>query len=420
MVTASSVGSPHDVHTLENSEAHDMSAPRSFLTRATPLGIALALAVLHACAGGSDEAGTEPTAESTGRLVIVGGALQADNEAVYRAVLDGRQGEGPICVVPTASGEPAASMRSAVERLDVHGGPATARGILLSTENPEQAQDPAVADELASCAGYFFTGGSQSRIVDVFLPDGDTTAAYRAVRRRWEEGAVVAGTSAGAAMMSRSMISGGSSEEAVEVGVADGPDADGVQLRPGMAFFEPMLDQHFLARGRIGRLLVAVSQPELPDVGIGIDENTALVVDGESAVVVGASGVVVVDGRAAERRTPTGATGLRVTLAGRGDVLDLRTYSVRQAADKMPLTADGAAPEPPADPFARWAFLHLIADLAASSAAEVTVEGTVTTLRIAKPSGFAASVIAAAGGVEGTPLGLSAGPFVVDLVAPGM
>ncbi|GIT51179.1 MAG: hypothetical protein Ct9H300mP15_13920 [Gemmatimonadota bacterium] len=81
------------------------------------------------------------------------------------------------------------------------------------------------------------------------------------------------------------------------------PDGDGVHTRgKGMGFFElGMLDQHFLARGRIGRLLVSTLQENSPQIGLGIDENTALVVDGDSAWVGGASGVVVVDGRSVQR-----------------------------------------------------------------------------------------------------------------------
>jgi cyanophycinase-like exopeptidase len=63
----------------------------------------------------------------------------------------------------------------------------------LSTEDPTQAEDPSIAADLASSSGFFFTGGVQTRVVDVFLPEGDTTEAHRAVWTRQQEGAVVSG-----------------------------------------------------------------------------------------------------------------------------------------------------------------------------------------------------------------------------------
>ena len=373
----------------------------------------LVLVVLQACAP------TDVRDGAPGRLVIVGGALQADNADVYETVLEAREGEGALCVIPTASANPGRSMDGAVERFIAYGGADAAKGILISTEDPSQARAPSVVAVLSTCSGFYFTGGAQSRIADVFLPAGDTTEAYRALWQRWREGAVVAGSSAGAAMMSRIMISGGSSGEAVAHGVAPEPDADGVFVRGGMGFFEPFLDQHFLARGRIGRLLVAVSRADLPQIGFGIDENTALVVDRDSAVVVGASGVVVVDARAAQSQASNRATNLRVSLAGAGDMIDLRSYEVRRGVGKSPVPSPATTLELPADPFARWALLHLIADLSRTSTREAVFTLPEAVLRITKADDFSAFMAAPDGGVEGTPLGLSAGPFRVDLVEPG-
>ena len=377
----------------------------------------LLAAVLQGC-GPSETQSHAEAAAAAGRLVIVGGALQRDNAAVYSAVVAGRAGDGPLCVIPTASSDPVEAIDGTVERLTEYGGSGSAKGVLLSTEHPERARDPAVASELVGCSGFYFTGGSQSRILDVFLPEGDTTEAYRALWQRWREGAVVAGSSAGAAMMSRVMISGGGSDDAVINGVADA-DVDGVRLRPGMGFFEPILDQHFLARGRIGRLIVAVIHAEAPPIGLGIDENTALVVEGDSAVVVGASGVVVVDGRVARVLESNRASDLTLRLAGAGDVIDLRTFEVRRGGEKTALPVEEAGMELPEEPFARWAFLHLIHDLASSSAVEASFDLSGATLRFIEAPDFSAAVSEMSGGVEETPFGLSAGPFRVELLGPG-
>lgn len=403
------------------------------LTR-TPIMALLALASLLGCGAevpGIGERGAEGGvavevglrdgsagnvgAPEPGRLVIVGGALDADNVAVYAAVLEGRSGDGPLCVIPTASSEPEESMAGMVADLDRHGGGGTAQGIPLPRDAPERARDPSVAAELQGCSGFYFTGGSQSRILDVFLPAGDTTAAYRAVRERWLEGAVVAGSSAGAAMMSSVMIAGGSSEEALRHGVTRSAEAEGVQLRAGMGFFEPIVDQHFLARGRIGRLVVAVTDPQSPGVGLGIDENTALVVDGATGSVVGASGVVVVDGREASVPAPGRPSGVRIELAGRGDVIDLRSLAVRREGQKEELELDDPPFVPGEDPFARWAFLETLDGLASTSASAAVFEVAGVALTIEESDGFSAAAHAPSGGVEDTPSGFSAGPFRVAL-----
>ena len=364
----------------------------------------------------SDSVSRDGGARTTGRLVIAGGGLQADNSAVYQSIVDARAGDGPLCVVPTASSDPEASMERAVATLTGYGGVGSVKGILISTENPSQAQDPSVVAEVRTCSGFFFTGGSQSRIVDVFLPGGDTTEAYRALWQQWQEGAVVSGSSAGAAMMSRVMITGASSADALTHAVRL-PDGDGVHIREGMGFFElGMLDQHFLARGRIGRLLVSTLQENSPQIGLGIDENTALVVDGDSAWVVGASGVVVVDGRSVQRTGPSRGLGLRMSLVGAGDLLDLRTLSVQRERTKNPMPVTETSIELPEDPFARWAFLHLMVDLASSSTQEATFALSDANLRVLEDEGFSASMAGPTGGIEGTPAGFSAGPFKVDLL----
>jgi cyanophycinase len=375
--------------------------------------------------GADAQAPSRPGAPgATGRLVIVGGALSRDNAEVYDAIFGGRLGEGPLCILPTAGADPAASMASAAEALARYAGETAVVGIPLSLEDPGKANDPAVAAEIGRCSGFFFTGGVQSRVLEVFLPEGDTTTAYRSLLRRWREGAVVAGTSAGAAMMARVMIASGGSAGAIERGVtsagapqseAEG-EGEGVTIQEGMGFYgDALLDQHFLARGRIGRLLVAVLATDSVPVGFGIDENTALVVDGDRGRVLGASGVVVVDGRRAARSSPTRGTGIRLALAGTGDVIDLRTLEVARAGEKIPLPVTGGALELPDDPFARWAFLGLLHGLAASSESEASFRLPGAVLFIREAPGFSAAVRSLQGGVEGAPYGFSAGPFLVDL-----
>lgn len=366
-------------------------------------------------------------AQEPGRLVIVGGGLSGANGAVYGAVLEGVARNGPLCVIPTASASPERSMRGQVARFEEHGGPGSAVGVLLSVEEPAAARDAGVVARLSTCGGFYFTGGVQSRITRLLRPGGVSTPALDAIRARHRQGALVAGSSAGAAIMSDPMIAGGGSAAALERGVVGG----GVSVEPGLGFFAGLTDQHFLARGRIGRLLVAVLELDGVHLGFGIDENTALVVDGTRAHVVGASGVVVVDGREA-RRAPDGhgGSGLRVSLLGAEDTFDLATRRVHVAAGKRPLPpatdvlaggADGeggpsgAGSLADADAlFERWRFLHLLDALGRTSIAEVHAPVGDYDVVLRKARGFTA--LAGEGeGVRGAPGGLSVGPLLVDV-----
>jgi cyanophycinase len=404
----------------------------------------------------------EPVALATpadpGRLVIIGGGLAADNEAVYRSILEARQGEGPICVIPTAGADPESSMESAVARFARWGGDGSVIGVFLPADDPDRADDPEVAEALRQCGGFFFTGGVQRRIVEVFRPDGRQTAAAAALFARWGEGAVVSGSSAGAAIMSDPMIGGGTSLGAFRSGGFSAP-VDGLSLEAGLGFVPDLLmDQHFLARGRFGRLLVAVLSDETPGFGAGIDENTALILEGTRAWVVGASGVVMVDARGAVRRAggheghaghdghhghePDAFEGVRVELLGPGDTMDLTTGEVTPAASKVALRDHSAEAHPPeaapgdglASPlFDPWVLLHTFAQWGGASpeawgsaaasnpvlpwVLETQIEGV--TLRFESGDGFrglgfAPETPGVMPGVRGTPAGLSVGPVWVS------
>jgi cyanophycinase len=323
-------------------------------------------------------------------------------------------------------------------------------GIWITTENMEAASQPAVVDSITACSGYWFVGGVQDRIVQTFRPPTGDTPGYAALMRRWNEGAVVAGSSAGAAMMSSRSIGGGSPADALEFGVArdaDGdwdPDGEGVWVLPGMDFVPwAIVGQHHLARGRWGRLVVA-TMVEADELGLGIDENTALVVDhepgGPVATVVGASSVLMVDVAGAEV-DPEGRTarGIRLELLGAGDRLDVATREVTRMREGRAPPEPGIDPtasgdpeerlvqptvaEIAADPFARWAFLHLLHQMTTSeSFTEVTLDGGARELYLRPGPGATAWASDVGEPVEGagTPYALSVGPLLLDVRLPGM
>jgi cyanophycinase len=356
-----------------------------------------------------------------GRLVIAGGGVSRDNAALYEAVLEGRSGSGPICVIPTASADldgARGSMTSSVATFERHGGPGTAVGVLLSIDNPERAADADVVEQIRGCSGFYFTGGVQSRTVRVFRPDGADAPALSALLQRYREGALVGGSSAGAAIMSDPMIAGGSTTTALSRGVRRGSDDDdeagGVSLSRGIGFLpSAVVDQHFLARGRIGRLIAAVLDADEFDLGFGVDEDTGLVVDGAVATAVGSSGVIIVDARDAHRDGRS-ATGLRLHLMSAGDRYDVASRRLALDAGKQPLPIAGDGVAAPADLFARWEFLHLLDRFARSTRQELTLpfEGGALVLR--KGPDFAA-VSGAGTGVQDTPAGLAVRGLLLDV-----
>jgi cyanophycinase len=145
------------------------------------------------------------------------------------------------------------------------------------------ASNKKLLSALKQATGIFFTGGDQLHVTS--LIGGSEMDLL--LHQLYERGVVIGGTSAGAAMMSNSMFVRGSGEE--------NPRLENLQLGPGVEFLlGGMIDTHFSQRGRHGRLISAVAQyPH--DLGIGIDENTALVVKDGIFEVIGQGAVTVID-----------------------------------------------------------------------------------------------------------------------------
>jgi cyanophycinase len=137
---------------------------------------------------------------------------------------------------------------------------------------------------LESATGIFFSGGDQLDITSLL----GGTKMLEVIQERHCDGCVIAGTSAGASMMSSSMLISGKPEESPRFG--------NVEIGPGLDFIKAaIIDTHFSQRGRCGRLMTAVAHyPQ--DIGIGIDEDTAILVNGTEFTVLGSGSVIIVDG----------------------------------------------------------------------------------------------------------------------------
>ncbi|MGF1570951.1 MAG: cyanophycinase [Nodosilinea sp.] len=222
------------------------------------------------------------TDQKPGPLVIIGGAEDREGDClVLREFLRAAGGvRARIAVMTAATGHPvevgdeyiSIFERLGAEYVDV-----------VHTERREDSKREENLEKIDVATGIFFTGGDQSRIVD-FIKD---TPLDKAIRQRHDQGVVIGGTSAGAAMMPDQMIVGGAS--------VSNPSADAVSMGPGMGFLPGIIiDQHFAQRGRLGRLLAALTlQPAV--LGLGIDEDTAIIVSDSKFRVVGQGAITVVD-----------------------------------------------------------------------------------------------------------------------------
>ena len=284
---------------------------------------------------------TDPQAAG-GRLVIVGGWLDPSNEAIYRAFLKGLVPAARVGVVPLASGVPERSGPLTVEDIQQYASvPENIINTELTNNNPGFAATEDCAQRLRGCAALWFTGGDQSRIIAALRPVAGDTGSYHAVRDVLADGGTVGGTSAGAAMMSTRMIRGGNSPDAMLLGVTDIVDGPGVCVGSGMGLFPyGVVDQHFLRRGRFGRLLV-VTEASDARVGFGVSENRAMVVDlaTHTIRVIGSQGLTLIDMRKVSRQGHQ-INNARISLLAHDDRIDGQTYAVTIAKDKLALSQD--------------------------------------------------------------------------------
>lgn len=219
---------------------------------------------------------------SRGHLMPIGGAEEKGrNPRILSRFLDLCGGErARIMIIPTASQLPETGPMYADLFLDL----GAERALFTEIHERRDCDDALLLEEMDNATGIFVTGGNQLRISGIL---GGTPVAQR-LRRCSADGIPIAGTSAGAAMMSQHMIAGGAS------GLS--PREDGVNLAPGLGLINiAIIDQHFSQRDRLGRLLTALSyNPFL--IGVGIDEDTAFLIDGDNCgEVVGSGSVTILD-----------------------------------------------------------------------------------------------------------------------------
>ena len=218
-----------------------------------------------------------------GKLIIIGGAERGDEERkVLSRVAAEMKGRGRLLIVTAASYEPEGTGEEYTAIFHELGHKEVDVVDIRQREDTERPED---LDACERAGGIFFTGGDQLRITSQM---GDS-AMFRCMAERYRDGALIAGTSAGAAAMPYTMIVGGPADESNRIST--------LSMAPGLGLLnDVVIHSHFGRRGRMGRLIGAVMQNPR-NLGIGIDEATAIVVDrGQRFEVVGPGAVYVVDG----------------------------------------------------------------------------------------------------------------------------
>ncbi|PYC28196.1 cyanophycinase [Aquipseudomonas alcaligenes] len=265
---------------------------------------------------------------AAGALLLVGGGLKDDNTALYQRFIQlaGGSGQAKIGVITAASipesQDPDAGTANAANSkanglyyanlLKTYGA-ADAQWIPIDLDNIANSSNPTVVNQINGMTGFFFGGGDQSRLVQTLLTSSRAdTPALAAIRAKYNAGAVLAGTSAGTAIMvDGPMITGGESYEALRYGPYTTPSGDDLSYDPdgGFGFFNHgLLDTHFSERGRQGRIVRLADYTGVP-FAYGVDENTGLLVQDNPSLgqvemeVIGTGGVFVFDLRNAERGT---------------------------------------------------------------------------------------------------------------------
>ena len=216
-------------------------------------------------------------------ILAVGGAEDKFNkpQILQRFVAESGGPDARIAILPTASAIPEERAKFYTEAFAQLG---VKESIHVPIVNREDAEVEAHVEMLSKATGVFMTGGDQTRLVSVL----SGTAAFGVIRQRLSDGVALAGTSAGASAFSASMIVGGPTGLALR--------RNAVRLAPGLGVITRLIiDQHFTQRERLGRLLTAVAlEPER--LGVGIDEDTAIVYYGSGEIeVIGSGAVFIVD-----------------------------------------------------------------------------------------------------------------------------
>ena len=280
--------------------------------------------VVAGALGGAVPLDAQQVGPARGTLVLVGGGMQAPT--ILDRFLDLAGGpDAPIVLIPTAGGE--ASYDQDWPGAEPFRAAGASRLTVLHTTDRATADTEAFSEPIREAGGVWFGGGRQWRLADAYL---DTTV-HKELRRVLDRGGVVGGSSAGATIAGSYLVRGDTRTNTVMMGDHE----EGFGLLRGVG-----IDQHLLRRNRHFDLVEVIrARPEL--LGIGIDEDTAIVVRGDAFEVVGNGYVAIYDHAS---RLDSGSP---FYFLAPGDVYDLagrRAYRTDPAGRLRPFDRVVAAP----------------------------------------------------------------------------
>jgi len=290
--------------------------------------------------GGNAAIATAPVTHPLGSLVIIGGGLRGDNADVWGRIVKLAGGKGArIAVFPSASGNPERSAQTIIGYLRKWGADAFLVPVAIRLDGSDyrkNAEDRELADKIRKADGVYFAGGDQGRITKALIrDDGTQTAALEAVWDLYRRGGVVAGTSAGAAIMSSTMFA---NPKAILSMLQNGIAGDR-ELAPGLGFIgdDIFVDQHLLVRGRFARMIPAMMAKHY-QIGLGIDEDSAMVVNAQREVeIIGYKGAMLIDLTRAETDKANSSFNVNnvvISYLDRGDKFNIGTRMFIPSADK--------------------------------------------------------------------------------------
>jgi cyanophycinase len=273
-------------------------------------------------------------AETKGSLVIIGGSLRFGDKEVWSQIVQLAGGPGAkIAIFPTASEEPLKEGQRVAHVFQGLGAEPFVVPVAfkkIDVDYREVVADPRWVEAVEQADGIFFVGGEQARITKAFYTEeGGNTPLLDAVWKVYRKGGVIAGTSAGAAIMSRVMCRDAPNVlRTLQHGVTMGREID-----RGLGFVDHawFVEQHTLTRGRFARAL-AIMQAQDFKYGIGVDDNTALVIrNGTDLNVIGYKGALVMDLSKAKQDPELkgfNVSNVRLTYLDHGDAFNLRTLEL--------------------------------------------------------------------------------------------
>ncbi|MBM4764301.1 cyanophycinase [Bacillus sp. B15-48] len=241
----------------------------------------------------------------SGELLIIGGNEEKCKTGdILNTFVDlSRKRKGPMGILPSASEIPDEVSKDYIKVFKKLG---VTDVEVINVNDRDEADDPKVLETVTELGALFITGGDQNRLADIIRE----TKLHTLLIELWKSGLVIGGTSAGASIMGEEMIIYSEMKNNEEERLR-------IEMGKGFGFEKKLLiDQHFSQRARFGRLISAIAENrEL--VGIGIDENTAIIVKGDQFEVIGEHQVFVVDGKDGSlvefTRTDNGGEELTIT-----------------------------------------------------------------------------------------------------------